>query len=891
MNKDNNIPQSILGIVRWFCPEQLLEGIEGDLVEQYQDDLAQGSRSRARRRLIWSIIRLFHPEILLRNKFKTSIIQTMMVRNYIKVSLRNIQKRKLYSLINTIGLAIGMAFCLLIFLFVEDEKSFDKMHENKDRIYRVEIRAFDYWNKAVPEKERYNTHAYTQLALQPVLKEESVVVEFASRYSSNFKGAVRNEDKVFTEDLTFVDKDFFHMFSFPLLAGGLNKIFSTKEEVVLTPVIARKYFGDQDPLGKTLLIDAEGTGEKAFVVSGIIKEPPANSSLEFSILLPVVNRPYYERQINRWANFNVATLVQLKRGGSTTAFRDNLEKITKTHMAEELARWRKDAGVSDSVDVFSYGFSPLMDWHMRKGVEWHKVSDPQYSYILGGIAILILVIACINYISLALTSSSARSTEVGVRKVMGAVREQLVWQFSFESLMLAFVALIAAVGLVVLALPYFNEFTDKAIHITSSKWMTLLVSGFLLTCVVGLLAGSYPSLLLSGYKPVSVLRNRYGTKMSAGFAKPLVVLQFALSAFLIVSSIVMFRQMRFITSKDLGYNKDQVVVVPTQAGWSNASDRVVQQFRNHLSQESNILSIAGTSTSFNQGWSLNGYKIDGQKRSAYVYAVDPYYVPLLGLELVDGRNFDPAIASDSSAILVNEALVEDMGWENPLEERLPYVENLEGPGSKVIGVLKDYHYRSLETEIAPMFLAMDKEYIGHLTTMLVKVASGNIPTALETMRGAWKELYPDKPFDFTFLDEDVAKQYQAQQRWMKIMSLSTAFAIIVSCLGLFGLAGINAVNRTKEVGIRKVMGAELSNIFVLLNKQFVWLSIIAFALAIPFSWYVMNKWLSGFEYRIEMDWMLFVVSTAMGTAIALVTVSYHALKAASTNPAETLKYE
>lgn len=814
-----------------------------------------------------------------------------MIRNYIKVSLRNIQKRKLYSLINTVGLAVGLAFCLLIFLFVKDERSFDQMHVNKDRIYRVEIRDYIYWDDRLPESERYNVHAYSQLGLQPVLKEESAVVEYSTRFSNGYKGVVRSGDKVFTEAIALVDSDFFRMFSFPLIYGSVDKVFEQNEAVVLTPSVAEKYFGTKDPIGQTLQIDLSGSGEKSFIVSGVIEEPPANSSLEYHMLLSFAHRPRYEQQVTQWGNFNTPTFVQLKEGASSVAFADNLAKITETHMSETLLRWKKEAGLAVDFDIFRYQFTSLPDIHMNSDVNWDKVSDPQYSYILGGIAVLILVIACINYISLALTSSASRKTEVGVRKVMGAVRQQLIWQFSFESLLLAFIALIASMGMVALALPYFNDFTNKTINITQTDWITLFGSGTLLTAFVGILAGSYPSFLLSGFKPVTVLRSRYSTRMAAGFTKPLVVLQFALSAFLIVSSVVMLRQMNFITHKDLGYNKDQIIVVPTQVGYGDESDAVVQQFRNRLSQEPSVLAVAGTNISFNRGWSLNGYKIDGINRSAYVYGVDPYYIPMLEMELVAGRNFDVSIASDTAAIIVNEALVKDMGWEDPLNQHLNYREEEEGPGAKVIGVLKDYHYRSLENEIAPMFLAMDKEYVGHLEKMLIKLSSNNITDAMAVVRTAWKQSYPDKPFDYSFLDEDVAKQYESQQRWMKIMSLSTAFAILVSCLGLFGLAGINAVNRTKEVGIRKVMGAELSNIFVLLNKQFVWLSVIAFALAIPFSWYVMNKWLSGFEYRIEMDWMLFVASTAIGTAIALVTVSYHALKAATTNPAETLKYE
>ncbi|HEU5289078.1 MAG TPA: FtsX-like permease family protein, partial [Cyclobacteriaceae bacterium] len=315
------------------------------------------------------------------------------------------------------------------------------------------------------------------------------------------------------------------------------------------------------------------------------------------------------------------------------------------------------------------------------------------------------------------------------------------------------------------------------------------------------------------------------------------------------------------------------------------------RFRDRAQQEALIVSVTGTTSSFNNGYSRYGYKIKGEQKAAFVYGVDPNYISTLGIELIAGRNFDAAIASDSNAVIVNEALVKDMKWSDPLNEHLNWREDTVGLGDKVIGVVKNYHFLSLEQDFEPMFLSMDKKDVGYLTDMLVKVSSADVSGGLEKVKSIWKELNPNRPFDYTFLDEDVAKQYKSYQRWMNIMGLSTGFAIIISCLGLFGLAGVNALNRTKEIGIRKVMGAELINIFVLLNKQYVWLAMIAFVLAAPASWYIMNKWLADFQFKISMGWWLFAMSMLAGLAIAILTVSYHAIKAALVNPAETLKYE
>jgi putative ABC transport system permease protein len=349
--------------------------------------------------------------------------------------------------------------------------------------------------------------------------------------------------------------------------------------------------------------------------------------------------------------------------------------------------------------------------------------------------------------------------------------------------------------------------------------------------------------------------------------------------------------MNYVTTKDLGYSQDQILVIPTQTGWNAEADKVVERFRARSLQEPTIVSVGGTSSSFNQGYSRYGYKIKEEQKSAYVYAADPFYIPTLEIQIVQGRNFDPNMASDTMGVIVNEALVRDMKWTDPLNEYLNWREDTVGLGDKVIGVVKDYHFLSLERDFEPMFLSMNKAQVGYLTTLMVKISSENLPEGIERVKSIWKEVNPNKPFDYTFLDEDVAKQYDVYKRWMSIMGLATAFAIIISCLGLFGLAGINAINRTKEIGIRKVMGANLSHIFVLLNRQFVWLAIIAFAVGVPFSWWAMNKWLEDFKFKITMGWELFAISILAGLVVALLTVSYHAIKAALVNPAETLKYE
>lgn len=883
-------PRWTLQLLQRICPSDLYEGIEGDLLEQFDADVQAVGVKKAKRKFVWHVLKFLRPGILLRNRFTLNIINTIMIGNYFKVASRNIQKRKLYSFINAFGLSVGLAFCMLIALYIQDEKEFDQFHENKNSIYRIEARSYDIWQPDLAD--RYQQHAWIQTGLAPALKEELPEVKFATRYNSGARGIFRSEEKVFTEEITYVDADFFKMFSFNLITGNADRIFLDKSEIVLTPAIVKKYFGDADPIGKTIRIDING--EKSYTVSGIIEAAPANSSVHFEILIPQENRPYYERNLENWGNQNTPTFVQLNPNADLTIFKANLDKIVDKYMGEMLAKWRKEAVVPipDDVKMREYLYTALTDVHLKKEISWEKVSDPLYSIILGGIALLIMLIACINYISLSLTTSASRRIEVGVRKVVGAQRNQLVYQFSFESLILAFASMVIGSILVVFFLPAFNEFTSKGIELTITKVIQLLSVGFILTTVVGLLAGSYPSLFLSRFKPAQVLKGGFTSRLQAGFTKPLVVLQFALSAFLIISSVMMYRQMNFITTKDLGYNKEQVLVIPTQTGWNAEGNKVIEQFRNRAVNEPVIASVTGASTGFNQGYSRWGFKIKGEQKSAYVYSIDPFYIPTLDIQVVAGRNFDAAIATDTSGIIVNEALVRDMKWTDPLNEYYNWQEDSVGLGSPIIGVVKDYHFLSLEQAFEPMFLSMDMKNMGYLTTMMVRLSTTDVVGGLERVKSLWFELFPDKPFDYTFLDEDVAKQYKSYQRWMSIMALATGFAILISCLGLFGLAGINAVNRTKEIGIRKVMGADLKTIFVLLNKQFVWLALVAFCIASPLSWWFITKWyLKDFTFKVALTWELFALSMGAGLLLALVTVSYHAIKAALINPAETLKYE
>lgn len=884
--KEKTPPGFPLRFLEWFCPPALYEGIAGDLLEDYEADVKIKGARRANLRLGLNVLRFFRPGIILRNTFTMEFINTIMIGNYIKVASRNIVKRKLYSFINAFGLSIAIAFCTLIYLFVQDERSFDQFHVNKSDIYQLLTTQFDSDKFKKGERDYFSSNPYMPAKLGEVLLEEYPDVQYMTRFNNYNEGVMRYEDKIFTQKFASVDSGFFRMFSFKILAGDRLKPLRNASDAVLTPDVAKKYFGDHDPIGKTFTLDFDGI-VVSMTVTAIIEAPPANSSLTYDMLVMMDALPWFLRSRDNWRNSSFPTFIQLTLGTSPGQLKAHLDTIMNTYHAAHKASWREWLNPPEGVEPRMYTYQNLSDIHLAKGVYWDRGSDPMYAWILTGIAVLILVIACINYISLSLTTSASRRIEVGVRKVVGAQKKQIAWQFTFESLLLALGSMIIGLGLVVLFLPYFNAFTDKGIELTYQSMLPVIGVAFVIASLVGLIAGSYPAIFLSGFLPALVLKGRFTSRLQAGFTKPLVVFQFFLSACMIICSVIMYRQMHFVTTKDLGFDQEQIIVVATQTGWNSKANETVAAVRNALKSEPAVISVSGVSAAFNKGWSRYGYKVKGENKDAYVYGVDTDYIPLLNIKLKEGRNFDARV-TDSLGVIVNEALVKDMKWTDPLNEHLNWQEDSTSLGSPVIGVVKDYNFMSLEHAIEPMFLSLKN---GMLTNILIKLTPENIPEKIEYVKKAWLDLYPDRPFEYTFVDEDVAAQYDKYVRWSKIMGLSTTLAIMIACLGLFGLSGINAVNRTKEIGIRKVMGAKLSSIFVLLNRQYVIYAIIAFTLAIPISYYGMTRWLGSFKYAITMGWEIFAFSILAGLVIALATVSYHAIKAALVNPAETLKHE
>lgn len=815
-----------------------------------------------------------------------------MLRNYLKIAIRNLRKQKLYSLINISGLAMGLACCILIYLFVRHEYSYDAFHANGDRIFRIEDVTYDsvtaaetrssFFDTRAPEGVRKSAHL--PLPLGPTLKARYPEIARFVRYDYGGNAVLRVGDKIFEETITYVEPNFFEVFSFPLLQGTPGTALADKNSLVLTPEMSRKYFGDVNPVGETVQVKIRND-EQAFVVTGVAEAPPSNSSLRFDVVLPIQQKPFYERHRDYWRSFNTSLFLELTPGTVPSQFKSKLDAFVQERFADYIEELRVRQKMPEDAIVMEFGMTPLTGIHLDAAVGWEDVSNPLYSYILSAIAILILLIACINYVTLAMMRSASRAREVGIRKVAGAHRRQIAWQFWGETQVMTLFAMALAVGLAELFLPVFNALSGKTLTLSYAGNIGFLSLLLGIGLVTGLLAGSYPALFLARFDPTDVLKGLRTSRFRPRLTRVLLVLQYSLSIFLIIGSLIMYRQLDYVTQKDLGYQKDQVVVIPTHTGWTEAGTQIMRRFREEVSDNPNIVSVSGMTPAFTNGWNIYGFGVGDEQKEAFIYAVDEQFIETLDIPLLAGRNFGPG---ETDAVLVNEALVASMGWEEAIGQQLPW--RGEDNPSTVIGVVQDFHFQSLEAPIKPMLLHMDPEQ-GGISSVLVKIRPTDMATTLSELKEAWDTVAEFTPFDYWFLDDAVAQQYASYLRWMQIMGYATAFAILIACLGLFGLAGLNAVNKTKEIGIRKVLGAGVDSIIVLLNKDIVMLIVTSLVLAAPVSWYVMESWLSGFAYRVDIGASVFLISGVLALTIALLTVSFHAVRAALANPVESLRYE
>jgi putative ABC transport system permease protein len=812
-----------------------------------------------------------------------------MFNNYLKVALRNFVKHRTYSSINLGGLGIAVAVCLLIGLFVRQEWTFDRFHAKADRIYRPWL------------YEKYESEEFISLEtphpLGPTLKSTYPEVEAVTHYMATNSTAKKGAE-VFTERMHLVDPDFLRMFSFPLVQTTGPDPLNEPGSVVLTEEMARKYFGAENALGKRLEIRLDGdTLTLPFTVTAVARDWPQNSSFQFGFLLPYENAKRIRSPKTltaAWHNIEPDTYVLLREGTDAQRLESKFPEMVHTVLGEKY-----------KPGEYTVHLQALADIHLRRGVPEAAGSgevaegEAQYSYILATIALFILTIACINFVTLSIGRSGGRAREVGVRKTMGAGRLQLLNQFWGEAVLLILMAVGVGVAATTLLLPAFNGLIGTRLALTLEPFTVLFLLG--VVAVIGLVAGSYPALVLSAFRPVEVLKGKLSVKGDTSlFRRSLVVVQFGLSVFLIVGTLVMNQQLSFIRNKSLGYRTGQTVVVEVPRS-GEAGRQMTERFRNALQSRKEVESVSASAFPFAAGnWGEGGYTDKNKVYREFRFnAVDEHFLPAYGVELVAGRNFDARNSADQfGGYIVNEAFVKAMGWKNPLHERIPG----KFPDHRIIGVVKDFHFESLHGRVQPLLLAMrlDSMFKGLDNLGLnsptrpdisVRLTAGDLPGRVALLASAWKAAVPNEPFAYSFLDQNVQDQYQLEERLGKLVTIASGLSIFIACLGLFGLATLAVARRTKEIGIRKVLGASEGQLVHLLSRDFLLLILLAMALAWPVAWYVMHGWLADFAYKIDLHMWVFAASGVIALLIAAFTLILQVLRAARANPVKSLRSE
>ncbi len=794
-----------------------------------------------------------------------------MFKNLVKISFRNILKEKGYSAINILGLSIGITCSVFLLLYVLDELSYDKYHENANNIYRVVSH--------IKEPDNAFTWAVAQIPLADELRENHSDVLNAVRFFGTGRTLYRYEDKSFYEEEYYLaDSTTFDMFSYEFIAGDRNTALDDPYSLVLTESMAVKYFGTTDCLGKSLT-DPDNDQLK---VTGVIRDVPQNSHFTFDGLISRNSAPEYR---GSWGNFGVFTYLQFPEGYDPRNFQVNLDSV----IAQKVNPVFERMGIS-----IRYEMQKITDIHLYSKIqdEAEEGGDISYIYIFSAVAAFMLIIASINYMNLATARSFKRAKEVGIRKVMGSLKGQLVSQFITESIVLTLLSLIVSLGAIYLLLPYFNDVVNKSISFDYLLQWDLVLALLGIVMLVGVVGGSYPAFYLSHFNPAEVLKGRSSGKGgNALIRKALVVLQFSISIFMLISTLVVFDQLNFLSNKDLGFSKEQVrLEVPGQD-----LRRKLDVFRNRLLQMPGVVNVATASTTpgSNVGKVIfNVESNDGEmlERGIDFFNADFDYISTLGMTIVEGRDFSRNILSDTiAAVLVNEAMVDRMAWDEPLGKRFDIPSRDTVVTKQVVGVIKDYHQNSLYDEIEPLMVMFRKN--NYFT--YIKMEQGDVPSLVKKIESEWGAVFPNQPFEFQFLDQDFESQYAADERRGIIFTVFSTLTIVIACLGLLGLTSFTTEQRTKEIGIRKVIGASIYSIFILVSREFLLLVLLATVVAFPAAYYFMNNWLQAFAYKIELtsEVPTFVLSAILALLITLLTVGYHTIRAALASPVNALRSE
>ncbi len=803
-----------------------------------------------------------------------------MIKNYLKTAWRNIRKNKLFSFINILGLSLGIATCFIIMLYVQDELSYDRFNKNADNIARIIFNANINGGKI--------SESVVMAPVAQTLKKDFPEVQDATRLQAMGASKVNVGDKVFKDDqFAFVDPNFFSIFTLPMIEGDAKTALLQPNTVVITKSTAEKYFGKEDAIGKTIMFN---NNADVYKVTGVIKDVPVNSHFHFDMFGSMLG--FDQAKSDSWMDGDFHTYLLLKPGTDLKKMEARFPAMVAKYMGPQI---QQQMGLSleqfrTKGNELGFALQPLTSIHLNSNTttELEAGGNATYVYIFAGVAIFMLIVACINFINLSTAGASKRAKEVGVRKVAGSGRFQLIKQFLSESILITLFALIIAFAMVQLGLPTFNNISGEHLSFDIKPILAFIGLGL----IVGIIAGIYPAFYLSSFKPIAVLKGKFTTNhKSFGLRSGLVVFQFIISVALIIGTIVVYQQMKYIQNKDLGYDKEQLITIPN----SYALGKNEQVFKQQMLQDPRIVNAtmswykpAGP-TNYNNALAYpqgnDNLIVDGVE-----YHVDEQYISTMGMHIISGRNFSKDFATDSSGIILNETAATALGWNTISAIGKTVIRQNADKGSnvpyRVIGVVKNFNFKSLHEVVSPLFMTLYPE-----GGLIFKIKTTDVAGLLTTMKKQWNSYNTDEPFTYSFMDDLFNKTYSAEQKTGTILNIFSILTIFVACLGLFGLATYTAEQRTKEIGIRKVLGASVSQVTGMLSKEFLKLVFIASLIAFPIAWWAMHKWLQSFAYRINISWWVFAVAGFITIFIALITVSFQAIKAAIANPVKSLRTE
>ncbi len=859
----------MLAFFRWFCRPDYVEDLEGDLRERFGKRLEEQGTGSAKRLFILDVLRLFRPGLIRSFPVTLNIFDRDMFKNYLKIGFRNLLKHRVFTLINIGGMTIGMICFILISLYIQYELSYDEHHEKGDRIYRVsQIQKGNNFRGT----DRF---ALAPMPLVPALKELFPEVQSATTLQV-YDALFTLEEQTFYERGLFADEHLFEVFTYPIKEGIGKEALRDPDAVILTESLAKKYFGKESPIGKTLHFE----NERPLTVKGVVADTPKNQHFDFDYITSFQNLPWYQDDLGRWGSNNYRAYIVLPEGYKYKELEAKFGMLD-THLETAYKR---------SSFKPKFFLQPLRDIHLRSQINFEisANSDIRYIYFSASIALVILLLASINYMNLASARSAGRSKEVGMRKVLGAKRIQLVNQFMVESIFITFFSFGLAIGLVYFLLPVFNQLIDQQISFDLKGNRTVFGIMLSIAIVLGGLSGLYPAILSSAITPIKALKGGWFKKgrESTFLRNILVVGQFTAAIVLAIASVVIYKQLDYIQNKKLGYTRDQVIYVPyRQADFYERKDALKAELMAHPQIEK--ISFA-SSLPLNMGSQgiVDKWEGKGDQEKLWIYRnyIDYDFIDLFEMSLVEGRNYSPEYPTDSTAsIILNESAVNALGWESAIGKTFD--------DKQVIGVVKDFHFQPFDLAIEPLFLALGNKRRSAYGNIVIKTTMKDWDNSLAHIQRTLKAFLPQIPIEHRFMDESYNQLYQSEKRFGEFFTIFTGIALFIACIGLFGLVTHNILLRTKEIGIRKVLGASTTNIVSLISKGFLRLVLVSAIIAVPIAGLGMGRWLQDFAYRIHLDWWIFLSAGLLALGIAFLTVSTQTIKAANKNPVNTLREE